>query len=296
MKDNKLEFFKEFFMYYCENSDFEIYTDLACERREVDVKCPEILFFQENFFCGKWERIEVTGELGARQLGRPAGYYDTMITDRLDLLDKTSVDLIKDELADEISAMMAKMRAKRDRILVVGLGNASLTPDSLGALTADSVTATMHIKKLDERTFTALGCSEIAVIKPGVGCQSGLDAASAVSGICKEIKPSAVIAIDALAARSPERLGTTVQLSSTGSAPGGGLGNARYAINEESVGAPVLSVGIPTVMDARYFIGDDVRREKHRSAMFISPKEIDEIVALGAEIIADGINRSLGIG
>lgn len=283
-------------MYFCENSDFEIYTDLACERRSVDEKCPEILFSRENFTYGKWERIEVTGEIGASRIGRPIGFYDTMITDRFDLLDLASIDLIKDSLADEIHGIMKRMGASRERILVVGLGNASLTPDALGALTADSVTATMHIKKLDEETFIALECAEIAVIKPGVGCQSGLDAANAVSGICKVIDPSAVIAVDALAARSPERLGTTVQLSSTGIAPGGGVGNARSEITEKTVGAPVLSIGIPTVMDARLFIGDDIRREKHRSAMFISPKEIDEIVSVGAEIIADGINRALGLG
>lgn len=283
-------------MYFCKNSDFEIYTDLACERRRADEKCPEILFRQEKFSCGKWEKIEVTGEVGASQLGRPIGFYDTMITDRLDLLDLASIDLIKDALADEIYGMMKKMGASRERILIVGLGNASLTPDSLGALTADSVKATMHIKKIDEETFRALGCSEIAVIKPGVGCQSGLDAAKTVSGVCRVIEPSAVIAIDALAARSPERLGTTVQLASCGITPGGGLGNARGAINEDSVGAPVISIGIPTVMDAQLFIGEDIRREKSRSAMFISPKEIDEIVSVGAEIIADGINRALGIG
>ena len=283
-------------MYFCRNSDFEIYTDLATERRKADESSPEISFLQENFSVGKWEKIEVTGDDGARRIGRPVGFYDTLITDRLDLLDELSLDIIKDELAVEIRDMLKRMNRKSTKILVAGLGNASLTPDSLGSLTADKIKPTMHIKLVDERTFQALECSEIAVIKPGVGCQSGLDAAKTVCAVCKAVEPCIVLAIDALAARSAERLGTTIQLSSSGIVPGGGLGNARSAIDEKALGTPVLSIGVPTVMDARFFIGGDIRRDSCRSAMFISPKEIDEIVSVGADIIAGGINRAFGLG
>ena len=283
-------------MYFCENSDFEIYTDLALERRKSDVSCPEISFCKEKFIAGKWEKIEVTGDSGARQIGKPIGFYETMITERFDLIDEASIDVIKDELAEKMRIIIKKIDADATRILVVGLGNATLTPDSLGSLTADRVKPTMHIKSLDRETFSALGCSEISVIKPGVGCQSGLDAKQTVKGVCDQITPSVVIAVDALAARAPERLGTTVQLSSTGIIPGSGLGHARSAIDEISLGTPVVSVGVPTVMDARYFINGDIKRDGRRSAMFISPKEIDEIVLVGSDIIADGINRAFGLG
>lgn len=283
-------------MYFCENSDFEIYTDLACERRRADESLPDVNYRRERCSVGTWEKIEITGEAGAASIGRPVGFYDTLLLDRFDLLDGASTEISKDELAHELISMLEKIKCDVKRLLIVGLGNASLTPDALGAQTASLIKPTLHIKSIDENTFRSLGCAEIAVIKPGVGSESGLDAKDTVKGICDRIHPDAVIAIDALAARAPERLGTTIQLSSTGIIPGGGLGSPRGAISIDTIGVPVISIGVPTVMDARFFLCDDLKRTEGRSAMFVSPKEINEIVDVGADIIADGINRAFGIG
>ena len=283
-------------MYFSENYDFEIYTDLACERRRADESLPDVHSRREACSVGAWERIEIVGEEGARSLGRPIGFYDTLLLERFDLLDEASAELIKDELASELLSMLEKMKSCVKRILIAGLGNAALTPDALGAQAASLVKPTFHIKSIDEKTFNSLGCAEIAVIKPGVASESGLDTKDAVKGICDTVHPDAIIAIDALAARAPERLGTTIQISSTGIIPGGGLGNPRGAISKDTVGIPVISIGAPTVMDARLFLCDDIKRAAGRSAMFISPKEINEIVDVGADIIAGGINRAFGIG
>ncbi len=284
-------------MYLRKNfSEFcEPYTDLACERRRADTSIAGVEYRKERASCGVWERVEIKSSEGAASIGRPIGIYDTLLLPRMDLLDNASVDEAKTELAGELIMLFERMSVIPEKILAVGLGNAALTPDSIGSEAAKRINPTAHIKAFDDCTFGALDCSEIAVIKPGVGSESGLDAIETVKGVCDRIRPDAVIAIDALAARAPERLGTTVQVASTGIMPGGGLGNPKKPLNRKTLGTPVLSIGVPTIMDAHYFLGDDINRADGRSAMFIAPKEINEIATVAAEIIAGGINRAFGI-
>ena len=159
----------------------------------------------------------------------------------------------------------------------------------------------MHIKDFDREFFEGLECSEIAVLTPGVAAFSGLDAEVTVRGVCNIMKPDVVFAIDALASRSAERLGSTVQISSTGIFPGSGIGNGRLPINKETLGVPVVSIGIPTVIDSRMFWYDAARSGKdtapthHGETMFVSPKDIGEIVHSGAKIISGGINQAFGL-
>ena len=281
-------------MYFQKRKSFEIYTDLACERRRADLSDPGVKYKKERARCGLWERIEVKTERAARAIGRPCGFYDTLLLPRMDLLDSEGISDAQNEISEELTAMSALMHARTEKILAVGLGNASLTPDALGCATASLIKPTLHIRRLDSRVFDKLECSEIGVVRPGVCSESGLDPYDTVVGLCKRLSPSLIIAIDALAARSPERLGSTVQISSSGIIPGGGLGLPRTALDERSLGIPVIAIGVPTVIDADLFLGRETRSGE-RGSLFVAPKEINEIIAVGAAIISGGINRAFGL-
>ena len=277
------------------------YTDLACERRRADTSISGVDYKRERAPYGEWERLTVSSTEGAKSIGRPVGIYDTLITERMDLMDMEAIDDAAEEVARELCYLCDVGDILPARILVVGLGNPELTPDSIGPATAKEVRATMHIREFDEEFFEDLECSEIAVLTPGVASASGMDAETVVRGVCEAMKPDVVLAIDALASRSPTRLGTTVQMSNTGIFPGSGIGNGRRAISRETVGVPVLSIGVPTVIDSRMFWYDARGDGKlntsalAREAMFVSPKEINEIVKASARIIAGGINQAFGL-
>lgn len=281
---------RDFLNFSDSGGDFD--SDLACERRRADTSISGVDYRKEITACGVWERIGITSDEGARSIGRPCGHYDTLTLERMDLMDGGIADAA-DEIAVELCRLVDGLGVSPERLLVVGLGNGELTPDSIGPKTADGINATLHIKEADAACFSALECSAIAVLCPGVSSKSGMDAAKTVSAVCRAIHPDAVIAIDALSARSPARLGRTIQLSDTGIFPGSGIGNPRGAITKETVGAPVIAIGVPTVIDARRLSGDEC--EFSGEAMFVSPKEINGIVNAAARIISGGINQAFGI-
>ncbi len=268
------------------------YTDLAAERRRADLDIPGVEYIKEKSRVGYWERIRISTKTGAESIGRPLGLYDTLQLKRADMLGSDEIEDAKNEIAGGICRMLDKSEIFPGRILICGLGNPYLTPDSIGAEAAKEVKATMHIKEYNERIFKQLSCAEIAVVTPGVAATSGLDAAVVIRGVCDLIRPDAVIAIDALAARDASRLGSTVQICNTGISPGSGIGNPRLAIGIETVGVPVIAIGMPTVIDTRMLCSEE---DKSCQPMFVSPKEINDIVESAARIIGGGINRALGI-
>ena len=286
--------------YFTDREDVDLfpYTDLACERHRARLGTPGIVYKKEHASCGGWERITVSSKEGAESIGRPIGRYDTLTLDRLDLLDLYTIEDAQDEIAKELCSLCEGLDVIPDRVLVVGLGNPELMPDAIGPLSAAEVKATMHIKDFDRRFFTLLECSEIAVVTPGVRAFSGMDAASVVRGIATEIEPSLIIAIDSIAARETKRLGTTVQMCDSGIFPGSGLGNCANPITKDTLGVPVIAIGVPTVIDSRMFRLDAARGNldiKNEPAMFVSPKEICEIAEVGGRIIGGGINQAFGL-
>lgn len=273
------------------------YTDLALERRRADVSIDGVDYKKEIGIFGVWERIRISSDRGAESIGKPKGVYDTFIVSRMDLLDEESIDDSRDEIARELCYLCDLEEIIPEKLLVVGLGNSDLTPDSVGTKCAREVKPTMHIKKYDQAFFNALECSEIAVCTPGVAAKSGLDSIITVRGICNEIKPDAVIVIDALTARSDERLGTTVQFSTTGILPGSGVGNLRGELSKKTLDVPVIAIGVPTVIDSRSFSPYEESRRPlvKRQPMLVSPKEIGEITDVCAKIIGGGINQAFGV-
>lgn len=268
------------------------YTDLALERHRTDLNIAGVEYVKEKCRVGYWERIRISSKRGAESIGRPMGQYDTLGINRADLLDSDKIEAAKDEIAGGICRMLDCSEIFPGRILICGLGNPHLTPDSIGCEAAREVKPTMHIKEHNPKIFARLNCAEIAVITPGVAATSGLDAAVIVRGVCDIIKPDAVIAIDALAARDVNRLGSTIQICNTGISPGSGIGNPHLSLGVETVGVPVIAIGVPTVIDTRVICKAS---DCPTQPMFVSPKEINEIVSSAARIISDGINRALGI-
>ena len=272
-----------------------LYTDLACERGRGRLPSDGIDFKREKNINGVWERIRVKNEHGARAIGKPVGLYDSLHTLRLDKMDYEQIMGVTEELAGELCDIVERSGGVGTNILVVGLGNQNLTPDATGPESADRVRATRHIAELDEGLFSTLGCAKISVLKPGVVAKSGIDSATAIEGIAKEIRPDLVIVIDSLVARGRERLGSTLQISNTGICPGSGLGRAKREISAHTLGATVISIGVPTVISTEAFLDDKRDRSKYCEDMLVSPKEVGEIVKNAAEIIGGAINLTFGI-
>ena len=133
-------------------------------------------------------------------------------------------------------------------------------------------------------------CSEIAVIIPSVAAHTGIDSLQVIKGVCNSIQPDLIIAVDSIVSRSPKRLGSSIQLSDTGIRPGGGVGASSGAIDRQSMGAPVIAIGVPTVIDARH-LSDKTEGED----LFVCPSNVSTLVEVAARIIAGGINQAFGL-
>lgn len=188
---------------------------------------------------------------------------------------------------------------------MAGLGNRFITPDSIGPRTADLVTVTNHARG-EAHLFSLLGCARVSAFSPGVLGQTGFEAASLITEAAKAADADAILAVDALAARSTARLAATIQISDTGIRPGSGIGNCRTAITREKVGIPVIALGVPTVVDSATLVWDaleqagirDPSRELRQvldndRSFIVSPKESDVIADTVAELLSGAINRAL---
>ncbi len=273
------------------------YTDLALERRKADTNISGIEYRKWDGDCGTWEAVDVRSEAGARAIGKPEGSYYTLSTGRMDMLSGSEIFDCQEEIARQLCQMCDKERIFPGRILVVGLGNAALTPDSIGVKSARNVRPTLHIYKNAPESFEELECSEIAVCTPDVSSNTGLDSAETVKSISRRIVPDLIICIDAIATQNPKRLGSTVQLSNTGVSPGSGVGNKISAIDYENMGCFVFTIGVPTVIDSRLLCdtGGTISSEFGESGMLVVPREIDEICTVAARIIGGAINQAFGI-
>ena len=281
-------------MDYTKDGEGRIFnSDLALERRRADLQVDGIHYRKERAPIGVFEKITVTTKEGARSIGRPEGIYDTLVLPRLDRLDLGECDDAVECVARELCTIASARGIFPDKILVVGLGNRALTPDAVGALAAEEVIPTLNMKEECPEMFEALECSAIATIAPNVSSRSGVESALIVESVVKRLMPTLVVIIDAMAARSPKRLGTTIQFCDTGIHPGSGVGSHKGALSERTLGVPTIAIGVPTVIDARLLVeGED---EEECIGMLVCPKEIDGIVRAASKIIGGGINQAFGI-
>lgn len=269
-------------------------TDLALEKREIlGKKEPEGVESSE-FTEGEvsFTKIKIINEKGSEALGKPVGTY---ITAEIPQLTKNPIN--DEETIEAIAKQLRSLLPEDGAVLVAGLGNTDITPDAVGPKSVSMVLATRHIDKSLSEEIGLGELRSVAGFVPGVLGRTGLEAAESVKGIVNSVSPSAVIVVDALAARRLSRLGTTVQLSDTGIIPGSGVGNARKEITERSVGIPVISVGIPTVVDVGTLVNDltgsksDIPQENRN--MIITPREIDIVIERASELIGMAINKAL---
>lgn len=271
-------------------------TDLAIEAAtQGDKAIPGIKQESRQVEDIRLTRIVIENEQGEQALGRPRGTY---ITAELQPLsdDEENMEGKAKILGDELRSLLPESGV----VLVTGLGNQSVTPDALGPRSAGMVLATRHIEGEFARSTGLDKLRPAAVFVPGVLGQTGVESSEMVKGICDIVKPASVIVIDALAARSVERLGCTVQICDTGIAPGSGVGNNRMALNKETLGVPVIGLGVPTVVDARTVAMELTGREEagnqvtpRGAEMMVTPREIDLIIKRASQLVAMTINAAL---
>ena len=283
---------------------YSIRSDLALECKELlRDECAGVSSEENHFGDIKITRITVENDEGARRIGKPCGTYTTI---ELPCISQQSEN--DEDARTALSVELSRLLPKDGPVLVAGLGNSDITPDALGPKTIEKILATRHISGELSRSIGLGELRPVAAVSPGVLGKTGIETAEILSGIVGRVCPSAVIVIDALASRRLERLGKTVQISNTGIAPGSGVGNRRSEISAASLGVPVISMGVPTVVDALtlahdILLDDDDKDDKSEKSgakvfssaaeMMVTPREIDTVISGAAQLMALGINCTL---
>lgn len=281
-------------------------SDLACERRRPDTESGEVKY--RDFSSDGFHISELSVHTDTDY---PKGRYVTVEIGKIWMDSNDRLEACRLVLAEQILDFIFRLTGHRDTgklcLMIAGLGNRFITADSLGPLTVDKLTVTGHMMG-GGSIFDSMGCARICAVQPGVLGQTGIEAASIIRGAVTDTRPDVIIAVDALAARSPERLATTVQIWDSGIRPGSGIGNKRCAVNAESTGCPVIAVGIPTVVDSSTLVCDALERagiEDYPSSLsevlengrsfFVSPKDSDIISEELSSLLASAIDTVAGI-
>lgn len=280
-------------------------TDLAVEERELlgeDIKGAE--YSEEDKGGLHIERLRISAERAAQLLKKPMGTY---ITAQLPPLTDNIRDT--DERVGVLAGEIGRLLPVNGLVLVAGLGNVEITPDALGPKAASKILATRHITGEVARSTGLDRLRAVAVLNTGVTGQTGIETGELLLGVIRSIRPSAVVVIDALASRRLERLGCTVQISDTGISPGAGVGNRRLRIDAQTMGVPVVAVGVPTVVDALTLAFDllDIDDERmgmelsravspQGRTMVVTPKEIDLLINRASHLISLSVNMALQSG
>ena len=280
-------------------------TDLALEARELWQESAEKTTRLSGVKATKSReegypitRVDILDHRGEEALGKPRGSY---LTIDLSSFWQRKADFFE-RAVRAVGSQLKAMLPAEGPALVVGLGNAAMTPDSIGPLAADSVLVTRHLITAMPKHFA--GFRPVAVFRAGVLGTTGVESAESVRGLVEQVKPSLVIAIDALAARRVNRMCATVQLTDTGIVPGSGVGNHRAALNRETLGVPVFSVGVPTVVDAATLAADlleeagiaelDETRLRHgRQPLMVTTQDVDQQVRDLSKVVGYGVNWAL---
>lgn len=317
-----------------EEYKFSIRTDLAIEATEMlssksseadEIEGVEVITEENPSNDIKVTWVRITNKKGAESMGKPIGNYVTLESPSMKENDADA----HEEIIKVLSRNLVKLTKidKNSLILVVGLGNRYVTPDSLGPNVISKILVTRHITEtLPEQIDDAV--RPVSAIAPGVMGITGIETGEIVKGITDSIHPDLIIAVDALAARRSNRINSTIQMADTGVIPGSGVGNKRMALNKETLGVPVIAIGIPTVVDAATLVNDTMdkmldemiaRTEKGSSFyemlndleseekyylireildpyvgnLFVTPKEVDAVIKRLTNIVSNAVNIAL---
>lgn len=312
---------------------YSVRTDLALEEKErfesdnVEISGVVLEEDYDETLEIRITRVKIETENGAKAMGKPAGVYLTLEAPNLAVPDEDYHREISEKLADHMEELLYEnhLTGRDISVLVVGLGNRQVTPDALGPYVVDNLCVTRHIVR--EYGKYAMGMERaqlVSAIVPGVMGQTGMETLEIVKGVVTETKPDLVIAVDALAARNSRRLNRTIQIADTGIHPGSGVGNHRNGLTRETLGVPVIGIGVPTVVDAATIVSDTMENliqametsetlkgvgevlkmynnaEKyelvkelispHLNGMFVTPKDEDEMVKQISYTISESLN------
>ncbi|RAV21811.1 GPR endopeptidase [Paenibacillus contaminans] len=313
--------------------DFSAHTDLAVEANELASRkngsaIPGVHMDTEEEEGVKVTVIDVTSEQAARSIGKLPGHYITIEVPSLRQKDSDLQDRVATKFAQVFEEFLIKVGVnKNSKALIIGLGNWNVTPDSLGPLVVENVMVTRHFFELMPDQVSP-GYRQVSAIAPGVLGTTGIESSEIVQGIVEKSKPDLVIAIDALASKSLERVNTTIQIADTGIHPGSGIGNKRRGLTQEILGVPVIAIGVPTVVYASTIVDSSIdlmikhfKQETQNTGqimgmldgmpenerlqlvrevlnpvghdLLVTPKEIDQFIEDIANIIASGLNAAL---
>lgn len=260
-------------------------TDLAAEASARLETPAEGVSSEETTVHGcKVSRVTISSPAGAEAIGKPEGKYLTIEMEEYVNRRTLSFSDCANALAELLGSFDAVSQSKS--FMIACLGNRAVTPDAVGPETADNLIVTRHLKASLPEEFAAF--SSVAVFRTGVLGTTGIESAQALLSMCELTKPDCVIAVDALASGEVGRLCRNIQICDTGIAPGSGVGNDRAAINAEYLKRPVIAVGLPTVVDASAFTQDEGAK-----GLFVTPRNIDELVASISKLLAYGINLAV---
>lgn len=272
-------------------------TDLALEEREsFDGSGVEIHGVEVEESCDeerdvRLTRVKIVSERGAREMGKSRGTYLTLEAPGLASPDED----YHREVSEVIADILRELTGTAESVLVAGLGNRDVTPDALGPQAVSNLMITRHLIREYGREMMGMdGCCVVSGIVPGVMAQTGMETSEILQGIIEETRPDLLIVIDALAARSTRRLGRTVQITDTGIQPGSGVGNHRGSLTKESLGIPVIAIGVPTVVEAAAIVydaqGNCEKMPPHLNGMFVTPKNIDEMIKQLSFTLSEALN------
>lgn len=268
-------------------------TDLALEARELFLKNADI---KDKILSSKNKKdniiiqsVEILDERTSQVIKKPVGKYITLESEDFKLSDPALIKKASYVLKEELLNILKTISYKT--ILIVGLGNRNITSDALGPQVISKVMVTRHLKEyMPEHIDDDI--MPVSAISPGVLGITGIETNDIISAVCKKVNPDLVFVIDALASSSPKRIATTIQITDTGINPGSGVGNNRKEISKNSLGIPVIAIGVPTVVDLVSFVSPSDKNNFEKD-FFVTPKEIDRLIENLSKIIANGINLSL---
>ena len=306
-------------------------TDLATERTEIYKKTEGIegtingIETQKKDINDKIsvEIVKIINEEGERAIGKTKGIYTTIDIKGLKIAQEDEINQSAQVLSEELKNIIESHIDKQGEILIVGLGNETVTPDALGPKTINEIEVTRHFINYMPQ-YVKEGTRMVSAISPGVLGTTGIETVEILQGVVQNTKPKLVIVIDALASRSIERISSTIQISDTGIVPGAGVGNTRKEISEKTLGVPVVAIGIPTVVELATLISEGIdifierlqekaesndylnklqQNDKYEEVkealnigdynMIVTPKEIDGLIENMKDIVSQGINLAM---
>lgn len=306
-------------------------TDMADERRDIYKKANKLegdipgietieKISNENI---KSSVVKIINEEGEKAIGKPIGTYVTVDIKNLRLADDDEIENASNIISEELASIVDEKIGKQDEILVVGLGNQFVTPDALGPKVSQEIEVTRHLLKYAPECVIK-GARSVCTIAPGVLGTTGIETLEIIKGVVDNVKPKLIIVIDSLASKSIERISSTIQISDTGIVPGAGVGNTRKELSKNTLGVPVIAIGVPMVVDLATITNDclDIFIENLQSQaksndylnnlknqdnyeeikkalnprdynMIVTPKEVDDLIENMKNIVAKSINYAI---